>query len=307
MKTQTKNIAPKRTNVRTRTHSLVKKVISTVSGINPMLGANLGLRVFSTPFARKKRKNAFPTGTRVSNRVLNDKRVTIYKYGRSIRKVLLVHGWEGAASDFSHFFEPLVQNGYEVVAIDLPGHGNSPKSRLNAIMAGEIIRELEINNGPYSAIVAHSFGAFSTGYALSKFKELENIPFVSVGSPNKLTSILKNFSSLIGFNKLQSDYLFSKIEKDLNIRINEFEQGKFLKVHNGPVLVVHDKLDKQVPFKVVNEIKGETIYPKFLLTEGLGHNRILRDRETIGEVLKFLNLWKDTRHQFEGAYRFGLL
>jgi esterase/lipase len=290
-----------------RSHKAIRSILSIISKINPMLGANIGLSAFSMPISRRKSANTFPNGTRTETRTILNKKTTIYKYGKSIRKVLLVHGWEGAASDFSHFFEALSQNGFEVVAIDLPGHGQSPKSRLNAIMAAEIIRELEINHGPYSAIIGHSFGAFSTGYALSKFKELESIPFVSVGSPNKLKSILNNFSRLVGFSNLQNEYIFSKIEKDMNIRINEFEQGKFLEAHNGPVLVIHDKDDQQVPFHVVKEIKAQTLYPKFLLTEGLGHNRILRDKETIKSIIGFLNQWKDTRGNFEAAYKFGLL
>lgn len=307
MNSKTKSMPTKRTNVRIKSHKLVRTVLGLISKINPMLGANLGLKAFSMPIARRKRAFSFPDGTRVQTRTINNKKITIYKYGRSIRKVLLVHGWEGAASDFSHFFEALSQSGYEVVAIDLPGHGQSPKSKLNAIMAAEIIRDLEINHGPYSAIIGHSFGAFSTGYALSQFKELESIPFVSVGSPNKLRSILNNFSRLVGFSTLQSEYIFSKIEKDMNIRINEFEQAKFIKSHNGPVMVIHDKDDKQVSFDVVEEIKTQALYPKYLITEGLGHNRILRDKETINSVLSFLNYWKDSRSEFEAAYKFGLL
>lgn len=302
-----KKTETKRTIVRSKPQQVIKKLIAAISYINPMLGADIGLNAFFTPLNRRKRVDVFPKGTRTEGRIIQGKKVTIYKYGTSKRKVLLVHGWEGAATDFSHFFEPLVQNDYQVVAIDLPGHGLSPKSKLNAVLTGEIIKELEIKNGPYSAIIAHSFGAFSTGYALSKFKELESIPFVSVGSPNKLTSIISNFIKLAGFSKLQGDYIFSKIEKDLDIRAEEFEQGKFLRTHDGPVLVVHDKDDKQVSFKVIDEIKNESIYLKYLLTEGLGHNRILKDDETIRYVLKFLNSWKDTREQFRGAHKFGLV
>jgi len=286
---------------------LMKKVFQVSSSISPLLGVKIGLHSFLTPKKSSHKKSSFPSETRTSHKLINNKNVTLYRYNKSVSKVLLIHGWEGAANDFSHFFEPLAQQGYEVMAIDLPGHGQSAKNQLNAVEAAHIIKELEIKYGPFNAIIAHSFGAFSTGYALSKFSELKNIPFVSIGSPNKLKHILGSFTRLVGFSPLQTDYLFSKLEKDLHIRINECEHAKFIKSHAGPTLVVHDKRDAKVPFSVIHEIKKETMTPDFLLTEGLGHQRILKDNETITSIINFINQWKDSRAELEMALRYGLI
>ena len=42
--------------------------------------------------------------------------------------VLLVHGWNGRATQLGGFVEPLVARGYRVVAFDAFGHGESPPS-----------------------------------------------------------------------------------------------------------------------------------------------------------------------------------
>ncbi|MCB0357514.1 MAG: alpha/beta hydrolase, partial [Bdellovibrionales bacterium] len=197
------------------TRSFIKKSIFLVSTVHPQLAAHIGLQAFTTPLQRKKRNHLLPKEVVLEYKTYAGKKIATYKYGHSPRKVLLVHGWEGAASDFSHFFKPLKQQHFEVHAIDLPGHGFSSHHQLNAIQAAEIIRRLEIDKGPFCAIVGHSFGAFSSGYAIAQHSEFNNIPFISIGSPNKLAQVLNNFANLVGFNLLQRNYIYSKIEKDL--------------------------------------------------------------------------------------------
>ncbi|MGL4242085.1 MAG: alpha/beta hydrolase, partial [Beijerinckiaceae bacterium] len=45
--------------------------------------------------------------------------------------VLLVHGWTGRAAFMQAFAPPLLKEGYDVIALDLPGHGLSSGKRLN--------------------------------------------------------------------------------------------------------------------------------------------------------------------------------
>ena len=44
-------------------------------------------------------------------------------------RVMLVHGWSGRALVMTAFVEPLLRQGIDVVAIDLPGHGDSDGRR----------------------------------------------------------------------------------------------------------------------------------------------------------------------------------
>ena len=117
----------------TRAQRSVQRILGLTSKMNQRWAVDIGLKLFATPLRRRKKNHYLPKGTRTRQVQVNDKTITVYNYGCSSKKALLVHGWEGAASDFSHFFEPLGQNGFEVVAIDLPGHGESSFSQLNAL------------------------------------------------------------------------------------------------------------------------------------------------------------------------------
>lgn len=291
--------------VKTKTQSAVRRAIRLTSALNPQWAADLGLNLFTTPLRRRKPRS-LPEGTQTLNKSFKGKNIAIYNYGISLKKVLLVHGWEGAAADFSHFFEPLEDCGFEVVAVDLPGHGQSSFSQLNAVMAAELIVELEKEFGPFCAVIGHSFGAFSLGYALSSYPQFSGTPFVSIGSPTRLETVIKNFSKFVGLSSLQQQYMNARIEKNFNIRVSDFELGKFLKSHTGPSMVVHDRFDAVVPVERLGDIKKLTDSPTYLVTEGLGHNRILRDSQVVEKIRTFLYEFQDSRLGLENAIKFGV-
>ncbi|MBT7668943.1 MAG: hypothetical protein HN623_05140, partial [Bdellovibrionales bacterium] len=158
-----------------------------------------------------------------------------------------------------------------------------------------------------SAIVGHSFGAFSTGFALANYSEFDGMPFVSIGSPNTLKSVLENFSQLAGLSALQSNYMSCKIEKKYGIKVEDFELAKFIQSHSGPTMVVHDQQDRQVDYSEVEQIQQQARSADYLITKGLGHNRILNDPQTIHSIINFINRWRDSRDNFEIAFKFGIV
>ncbi|MGV9195387.1 alpha/beta hydrolase [Microbacterium sp. MC2] len=51
--------------------------------------------------------------------------VVTYEWGDGDRTVVLIHGWNGRASQFATLARELVAEGYRVVAFDAPAHGAS--------------------------------------------------------------------------------------------------------------------------------------------------------------------------------------
>ena len=45
---------------------------------------------------------------------------------------------------------------------------------------------------------------------------------------------------------------------------------------------------------VIENLKDNIDNSQFLITEGLGHSRILKDKEVIEKIVKFVENWKDT-------------
>lgn len=305
--TQEKSHPIKSTTVRPKSQQVVLRGLQWLTKVSPQIGVNVGLELFQTPLMRKRKNERFPLGTEVKIKNLAGKKLTTYRYGKSHKKILLLHGWEGAASDMSSFFEPLNELGYEVFTFDLPGHGHSAFGQLNAFKAAKILRELEYKVGPFSAIIGHSFGGLSAGAASYLYPELRSIPLITVGSPNKLSVILDNFSRLVGFQKDHVPLVYKKMEETFNKKVEEMELGRFFKTHEAPILVVHDKEDKQVKVQAATDIELDHQDIQFLYTKGLGHNRILRDQKTIERICEFIERNASQRGEVEDAVRLGLL
>ena len=63
---------------------------------------------------------------------------------------------------------------------------------------------------------------------------------------------------------------------------------KMLKEYNLPGLLVHDQNDPEVAQAQFDEIIGFWKNSQVLVTEGLGHNRILKDKLVIKAVTDYL-------------------
>src|SRR6218665_1552468 len=56
----------------------------------------------------------------------NFQHIQTYRWGDDgLPKVVLLHGWGGRATQLGPFIQPLLDAGFQVHALDLPGHGHS--------------------------------------------------------------------------------------------------------------------------------------------------------------------------------------
>ena len=56
----------------------------------------------------------------------DEHRLAVYQWGDTAKPcVLLVHGWNGRGTQMAGFVAPLIEQGYRVLTLDLPGHGDS--------------------------------------------------------------------------------------------------------------------------------------------------------------------------------------
>jgi len=79
--------------------------------------------------------------------------------------VFLMHGWGGHSGQMTPFVDPVVTAGFRVVALDLPGHGESAGSVSSLIhFASALVRAAALFR-PVHGLVAHSFGAAASTYA----------------------------------------------------------------------------------------------------------------------------------------------
>lgn len=104
----------------------------------------------------------------------------------SSKTILLIHGaWEGAWS-WNETVKFLEKSSHEVIAIDLPGHGND-KTSLEEINLGLYVNRVKaeiIKIGKPVVLVAHSFGGFVVSQVAEDMPgNIEKLIFVASAVP----------------------------------------------------------------------------------------------------------------------------
>jgi predicted alpha/beta hydrolase family esterase len=199
--------------------------------------------------------------------------------------VLLVHGWEGRGSQLGALVEPLVSAGLSVVTFDAPAHGDSPGSRLYLTDHADAIADVAAASGPLHAIVAHSFGCAAT--LLAHARGGVDAPRNVMIAPNVLIAdSLDRFARFVGLDDAERSLLEHQIVVSSGATVESLALERLAAARDASLLAVHDRDDREVPFHHAERLTQTWPNSRLLVTEGLGHRRILRDRAVLREVVE---------------------
>lgn len=201
--------------------------------------------------------------------------------------VLLVHGWNGRGTQLGAFIEPLVARGYQVVAFDAFGHGESPGNSMSLPELASCIRRISDEVGGLYGVIAHSMGGAATILALSDGLELERAVLVSPPSDPRV--FLQIFSDALGISDEVRQHLKERVERRIGITMQSMRADVVAPSMRIPVAVIHDRDDKEVPVDSGQRIADAWPDATLLLTEGLGHQRILRDPHVTSVAVSFID------------------
>ena len=215
-----------------------------------------------------------------------NKEIEILSYGYSRKKVLLVHGWCGRSTQLFAFADKLLENGYMVISFDGPAHGKSSGKTTMMPEFLETIKKINTTYGPFEAAIGHSFGATSLYIAASDFLTIKSL--IAVGSGDKISDIILNFSKNLSLKEKSAQLIQSRLEKKWNLKVNDSSSSTVARKINIPVLVVHDVTDGDVPVRCAYEIRKNLNRGSLLITNGLGHTKILRNEEVIKKSINFI-------------------
>lgn len=203
----------------------------------------------------------------------------------ALKTVLLVHGWSSRGTQLGAFAKPLVERGYRVITVDGPAHGQSVGTYSHPREFYDMLFRLEKEWGPLSAIIAHSFGAGCATWALSEGLKCEKFVFIS--SAANFDDIVNRFADYLNLSQKSRNHFYRIIQTHVG-RTEPLKIAELLGQLPQPVLVIHDHNDREISFDVVERLKKGAPRAHFLLTEGLGHHRILRDGAVIESVVRFI-------------------
>lgn len=200
--------------------------------------------------------------------------------------VLLVHGWSGRASQLAGFVQPLVVTGHRVVLFDHPGHGATPGRSSNIVRMAEAVAAVGEVFGPVHGIVAHSAGAMATTWALRGGLAAQRLVYLAPGTD--LERMSRDTASALGLSPAVERRLREHVERRVGVRWNALDPVRHAALLAQPLLVVHDRGDRQVP--VADGARLVDAWPgaELVLTRGLGHQRLLWDAAVIARAVAFV-------------------
>ena len=203
--------------------------------------------------------------------------------------VLLMHGWGGARAQMTGFVDPLLFAGYRVVAYDQPAHGESDGKMTNLLEIAPTMDLIAKQEGPFQAIIAHSFGTLITSYALVKRNFPPPARLVYFGAFNQLMDSLPRFQVLAGLPDEIIEGLRAMIYENFGRDVLESITNVSLTPQiNIPALMFHDAADNVTPIDDSRAIARVWKSARLIETEGLSHRGALQSKTIHEQVVKFL-------------------
>lgn len=261
--------------------AVVRNAGRLVGSVFPGLASRLARRLATRPAFRKVRPE--PAGAEpVSFRF----GLAGLRWGEGGPRVLALHGWEGRAAQFRRLGERLASRGFQLVALDAPAHGRSPGREADPVVFADALQEAAAELGPLHAVVGHSMGGASVLYALSR--GLEASRSVAIAAPAGLAGVLARMSRALGLPEEARRRFFALMQRRTGIAPEALDIDLLAAAGmDQPLLVVHDREDKVIPFADAERIARATRAELFE-TRGLGHRDVLRDEQVLDRIVRFL-------------------
>ena len=260
--------------------------------ISTKLVTKFAARIFTTPIKHKVPKREFEMDHKSIQKTIYipaiHKSVVTYEYGKSDRKILLVHGWSGRGTQLFKIADEFLQNGYSTISFDAPAHGKSEgKTTIMSEFIASIL-EIEKQFGPFEIAIGHSLGGMSVLNAIKDGLQVNKA--IIIGSGDIVQDILDEFIFKLGLKKEIGDDLRDLFEEKYKVKMDDFSAYRAAQKVKIPVLVIHDNDDPEVPVKAGIHIHQNLEQGTLHLTDGLGHRKILGNQNVIKKTLEFIKI-----------------
>jgi pimeloyl-ACP methyl ester carboxylesterase len=266
-----------------------------LSTLAPSLAAGLAERLFLTPPRPHWPASEIAQLSTARARPLQvgKRHVDVWLWG-SGPSVLLVHGWGGRGAQLASFVEPLVAHGFSVVTFDAPGHGPGDSGMVTIPEMVDATRAVAASRGPLLGLIAHSVGA--TDAARAMYEGLDVTAAVFVGPAADLAGPATRFTATLGFSREVRDAMQARIEARVGRPFAAFDVAALAPALRAPLLVIHDHADAEIPWQHGRVIAHAWRGAGLLMTDGLGHRRILRDPDVVAAAVAFLAARREEQH-----------
>lgn len=269
---------------------IVRLGFNTLGHFFPKKASDLAVKLFGKPRfrARHKRSDELIESAKKSDLLIDGKTIKIYEWGQGEQTILLAHGWESRGTALRSFIPNLVAAGFKVLAYDGPAHGESGGHWASLVTFGITVQNIIQSKGNIYGIIAHSFGGPSSAFALRNSNiEMPKLAFIAC--PDAIAIAVSDAIKTMKLPKKVAHNFIKAIESILEQSIDSTTIPKLADQLNiKEVLVVHDIEDKIIPINAAIANARAFEQSRFMTTQGLGHNRILKHEAVVNAVTDFI-------------------
>ncbi len=285
---------PKKKQKQAQVIEIPKAILFTakfLQAVSPSLTTKFAAKLFTTPIKHKLPKRELHMERESVQKSIEvseiQKEIVLYEYGKSNKKVLLVHGWSGRGTQLVKIADELLKMGYMTISFDAPAHGKSKGNSSIMIEFIASILEIEKQYGPFEFAVGHSLGGMSVLNAIKQNLQVKKA--VIIGSGDIIQDIIDDFICKLQLRPEYGIKLRNHFEAKFGGKMDDYSAYKAAEKTEIPVLVIHDKDDDDVSVKAAYNIQKHLKQSEIMITEGLGHRKILGDETVIQKIREFIS------------------
>ncbi|MDG1331192.1 MAG: alpha/beta hydrolase [Crocinitomicaceae bacterium] len=269
------------------------RLIFLTSSLFPSMFARIAYAKLTHPQVHKLREHEIVTLDKANQQDFDYAGFKIKTYAwnenGSKEPLLLIHGWEGQAGNFSDLVEELIEADYRIYAFDGPSHGFSSKGSTSLFefieLVNVMIQKYEVKN-----LISHSFGGVATSYVLSANQALHIDKYLLFTTPDKFSTRIDFIAESVGVSPKVKRKLIERLEKELDMKVPELNVSDWVKsVNVKEALILHDKNDRTLPIEQSLNVHRNWENSKFETVEGTGHFRILRTKSVLDRAVLFFD------------------
>lgn len=267
----------------------LRRLMRLAEMIHWRLALLFALRLFFTPikFSVPKREHAIRKTASQQLIPAGSQEAQLFEWGKSGKKVLLMHGWSGRASQFFRLTEKLVQEGYHVFSIEAPAHGESKERQTDMLEFVQAIEWTCQNKGPFAMAIGHSLGGVALFNAHARLGgSFENI--ITIGTPANINNVVSDFCAVVGASERVAKGIIRRIQKDFKLNVEDVSTDKLAAEWNPPGAIFHDEQDADVPVVNARQLAKAWENATLEISDGLGHRRILSEPKIHHRIIQLL-------------------
>jgi pimeloyl-ACP methyl ester carboxylesterase len=258
--------------------------------------AKEALEIFFTPRLRSTKKPSaiFDKGEKLSFKI-NRNTIRGYRWmpqgaqAGSAKKILILHGFESSIKKFDQYINNFVKKGYEVLAFDAPGHGESGGKRITIPLYVDMIKYIFTTYGPIQSFLSHSLGSISVAHFLESVKHDKETKLVLIAPATETVTSVDRFFEYLQLDDEVRKEFDGLIYEKTGYRTEYYSMKRAAKKIKASVLWFHDEEDAVTPIGDVIKVKEDNHKNiDYIFTKGLGHRNIYRDSKVMKQVVEFL-------------------